>query len=62
MRIWYKPQVWLYEEVAVKYIFIYISTFCAVGEGRTEAHLHGRDVPEELFNVIIGTAIARRIL
>lgn len=43
-------------------IYLYISTFCAVGEGRTEAHLHGRDVPEELFNVIIVTAIARRIL
>lgn len=43
-------------------INIYISILRSIGEGRTETHLHGRDVPEELFNVIIVTAIARRIL
>lgn len=42
---------------------IYLYTILrSIGEGRTETHLHGRDVPEELFNVIIVTAIARRIL
>jgi len=43
-------------------IYIYISIWRSIGEGRTETHLHGRDVPEELFNVIIVTAIARLIL
>lgn len=43
-------------------IYLNISRFSAVEEGRIKTHLHGRDVPEELFNVIIVTAIARRVL
>lgn len=50
-------------KLVAKYIDV---DFCAVEEGRKKkkkrTHLHGRYVPEELFNVIIVTAIARRIL
>lgn len=57
-HIWYARQVWLLYEIYIYIAYIYILR----SRRGTEAHLHGRDVPEELFNVIIVTAIARRIL